>query len=141
MNPVPEATRIPPEPQEEPPPPVLPPPEEPEGVDKETDSSADESNTTPTEPKNPRKNGLCEYMKVVDPNGGGVPTFASASKGQVIEYLREGDLAYRHLSQIGVDGEAMMYISIQSGETANRVRWVQAKFLQERNPDSPYCNP
>jgi hypothetical protein len=131
----------PPSPQEPPPPPVLPPPEAPEAVVTATATPSIEPSPTPEEPPNPRKNGICEYMKVVDPEGVGVPTFASASKGQIIEYLRSGDLAYRHLSQIGVDGEAMMYVSIQTGPTANRVRWVQAKFLQERHPESPYCNP
>lgn len=129
--------------EEPPPPPVLPPPEEPEVIQTAVPavSPEPEFSPVPEEPKNPRKNGLCEYMKIVDPEGTGVPTFASASKGQVIEYLQAGDLVYRHLSQIGVDGEAMMYVLIQSGQTANRVRWVQAKYIQERRPDSPYCNP
>jgi len=126
---------------EPPPPPVLPSPEEPEVIHTEVPRPSIEPSPQAEEPKNPRKNGICEYMKVIDSEAVEVPTFASASKGQILEYLQGGDLVYRHLSQIGVDGEAMMYVSIQSGQTANRVRWVQAKFLQERNPESPYCNP
>lgn len=142
-----------------PPPPVLPPPEEETNPTTPTqpDVDNDEKDTredpvpvptpvptpapTPEEAKNPRRNGLCEYMKVVDPAGQGVPTFASASKGEVLEILSAGTLVYRHLSQIGVDGDSMMYVQIQSGPTANRVRWIQSKFLGERRPDSPYCNP
>lgn len=141
----PPAPRLPPPVTQETPPPApqLPPPEgitPPESTVAEPEAK-DEAPSVVDEPPQPRKNGICEYMKVYDPEKVGVPTFASASKGQILEYLNSGDLVYRHLAQIGVDGESMMYVSIQTGQTANRVRWVQAKYLVERNPESPYCNP
>lgn len=87
------------------------------------------------------KTKLCEYMKVAGAPEGGAPTYASASKGPIIEYVGNDQLIYRHLTQTGVDGELMMYVLIQSGTAENRIRWIQAKYLAERNPDSVECKP
>lgn len=91
--------------------------------------------------KSQPKTKLCEYMKVSGAPDGGAPTYASASKGPIIEYVGNDQLIYRHLTQTGVDGELMMYVLIQSGAAENRIRWIQAKYLVERNPDSTSCEP
>jgi hypothetical protein len=112
-----------------PPAPKLPPPDyQPETPDKVT------------EPK-PPKTKLCEYMKVAGAPEGGVPTYASASKGPIIEYVGNDQLIYRYLTQTGVDGELMMYVRIQTGAAADRIRWLQAKYLVERDPNAEVCEP
>ena len=80
-------------------------------------------------------------MKVAGAPEGGIPTYASASKGPIIEYVGNDQLIYRYLTQTGVDGEKMMYVRIQTGAAADRIRWLQAKYLVERNPDADVCEP
>jgi uncharacterized lipoprotein YddW (UPF0748 family) len=114
-----------------PPAPILPPPEVSTGT----------ANETGTQKTAVTKTRLCEYMKVVGAPEGGAPTYASASKGPVIEYVGNDQLIYRHLTQTGVDGELMMYVLVQSGAAENKIRWIQAKYLIERDPDSAVCEP
>lgn len=137
---------------EKPPPaPVLPPPDSmvpprapdlppPQADVSQNTSSGDEE--TPTPPSTPiTKTKLCEYMKVSGAPEGGIPTYASASKGEIIEYVGNDNLVYRYLTQTGIDGELMMYIQIQTGAAQGRIRWVQAKYLVERRPDVLTCEP
>ncbi len=112
-----------------PPAPQLPPPDaQPEPTEKDAETK-------------PVKTKLCEYMKVSGAPEGGAPTYASASKGPIIEYVGNEQLIYRYLTQTGVDGELMMYIRIQTGAAQDRIRWLQAKYLVERNPDAATCEP
>lgn len=121
----------PPAPVLPPPAPVLPPPEVPSEI----------SNETRIQKNTVSKTRLCEYMKVWGAPEGGAPTYASASKGPVIEYVGNDQLLYRHLTQTGFDGELMMYVLVQSGAAENKIRWIQAKYLIERDPDSAVCEP
>ncbi|NBO38246.1 hypothetical protein EBU99_06660 [bacterium] len=127
----------PPAPSLPPPAPILPPPEN-------TNAGTPQPNATETvaSPSAPViKTRLCEYMKISGAPEGGIPTYASAGKGPIIEYVGNDQLVYRYLTQLSEDGESMMYVTIQTGAAANRVRWLQAKYLVERKPDSLTCEP
>ncbi|MBM3382987.1 MAG: hypothetical protein FJY29_11160 [Betaproteobacteria bacterium] len=123
----------PPAPVLPPPAPVLPPPE----TQPDTQPSSKEKDATPK----PAKTKLCEYMKVAGTPQGGAPTYASASKGPIIEYVGNDQLIYRYLTQIGVDGDQMMYVRIQTGAAQDKIRWIQAKYLVERDPNAEVCEP
>ena len=131
MTPPPAPVLPPPAPILPPPAPILPPPEVSTGT----------ANEQVTEKSPATKTRLCEYMKVGGAPEGGAPTYASASKGPAIEYVGNDQLIYRHLTQTGVDGELMMYVLVQSGAAENKIRWIQAKYLIERDPDSAVCAP
>jgi hypothetical protein len=120
-----------------PPPPVLPPP----ATNGSQNDSGQEKETPSSESAPIVKTKLCEYMKVTGAPEGGIPTYASASKGEIIEYVGNDNLVYRYLTQSGIDGEMMMYIQIQTGAAQGRIRWVQAKYLVERRPDVLTCEP
>ena len=131
VTPPPAPILPPPAPLLPPPAPILPPPEVPSKI----------SNETGIQKNTVTKTRLCEYMKVWGAPEGGAPTYASASKGPVIEYVGNDQLLYRHLTQTGFDGELMMYVLVQSGAAENKIRWIQAKYLVERDPDSAVCEP
>lgn len=149
----PQQTATNPQVKETPPPaPILPPPEQvpAAGGDAGTGTPTPVTTTQPTTPDsntdNPPANPivktrLCEYMKITGAPEGGVPAYLSSSKGETTDTAPNGQLAYRHLTQVGVDGTLMMYVTLYDADGTSRVRWVEAKYLVERRPEQLECTP
>lgn len=137
-----------------PPPPVLPSPEElapppapvlptPVAAEDKPEPNPEVSPAPePAEPPSPViKTRLCEYMKITAAPAGGAPAYLSSAKGGIADYVSNGQLVYRHLTQIGETGDVMMYITIYDPNSVTRVRWVEAKYLVERRPEELNCAP
>lgn len=130
-----------------PPPPVLPPPEtttspiptvtrNPTTPEPNVQPTAEASQTAPIV-----KAKLCEYMKITGAPDTGAPTYLSSAKGEIIDYTPNEQLAYRHLTQMSIDGDQMMYVTLYGSDGSVRVRWVEAKYLVERRPEDLNCTP
>ncbi|MFZ9520397.1 MAG: family 10 glycosylhydrolase [Silvanigrellaceae bacterium] len=87
------------------------------------------------------KTRLCEYMKIAGAPDTGAPTFLSTVNSDPVDSAPNGQLAYRHLTQLNINGELMMYVTLYSADGSVQVRWVQARYLAERRPDELTCAP
>jgi uncharacterized lipoprotein YddW (UPF0748 family) len=139
--------------QTPPPAPQLPPPENPVPAATATTtatttpaSPGSESSTPTDSASSPNgspvvKTRLCEYMKISGAPVEGAPTYLSTVNSDPVDASPNDQLAYRHLTQVNINGELMMYVTLYSSDGSSRVRWVQARYLVERRPDELTCAP